>query len=89
MSNISNIKIDPTKPDEIISILINLMSSAEDFKNYNGEQKKKYVLDMLNNLLFLEPNIKEFIVVLIDTLILLDKNKIKIKKTLINCCLIC
>jgi hypothetical protein len=89
MSNISNLKIDPTKADEIISILIQLMSSAEDFKHFNGEQKKKYVLETLNNILFIEPNIKEFIEILIDTLILLDKNKIKIKKTLTNCCIIC
>jgi hypothetical protein len=80
--------IEPTKPKEIISLLIEVMTNAEKFSNLTGDKKKEYVIDQLSRIAFIEPNVKELIIELIDIIILLDKNKIKISKV-IGCCPIC
>jgi hypothetical protein len=92
MSNISALKIDATPPKEILDLLIQIMTNAEDLKPVGamkGQLKKEYVLKMLDKLVFIEPNVRELLVELIDIIILLDKNKLKIKNAVSGCCTIC
>lgn len=92
MSNISAIKIENTPPKEVLDLLIQIMKTAEDLKPVGamkGQFKKEYVLKMLDKLVFIEPNVKELLVELVDVIILLDKNKLKIKNAVSGCCPIC
>lgn len=64
----------------VIYELINLMKLAETIRGgKTGEQKKEFVLEQINKkLVNVSDDLKDIIPYLIDYLILVDKNEIKI-----------
>ena len=73
----------------IIKILLELMQQAGQIKNMNGQQKKLFVMLKLKDGLELDPILEDFIFDVIDLLIDVDKNEIKINpkiKKLFICC---
>lgn len=73
----------------ILDKLIVFMATIANHNKMTGEKKKKWVLKKLKEELNLNEDIENFIIELIDVLIMVDKNKIKInpviKKSLLCC----
>jgi len=76
----------------IIDIVVNAMEEAEKLKSYSGNQKKEYVLKMIEDIISPEAYEKygDLLPVLIDFIVAISKNKYllninKIKKCYKKC----
>jgi hypothetical protein len=63
-----------------------MMKRAEDFKNASGEKKKDFVLNSITSMFDLNREEKLMLFYLVELIIQLDKNKIKIQNATKKCC---
>jgi hypothetical protein len=69
-----------------------MMKRAEDFKNASGEKKKDFVLNSITSMFDLNREVdlnreeKLMLFYLVELIIQLDKNKIKIQNATKKCC---
>ena len=63
-----------------------MMKRAEDLKNASGERKKDFVLNSITSMFSLNREEKLILFYLIELIIQLDKNKIKIQNATKKCC---
>ena len=73
----------------IIDVLINAMQTVGTFSGLTGEQKKKLVLKTIEYELELPDELEKFIIYLIDILIQVENNELRINKkvkSVFSCC---
>lgn len=71
----------------VLEVLVEMMKRAEIMTGtLDGKQKKKFVMSALNSMFNMSQDEEDLLFYLIDLVIELDKNKLKIKEKLIGCC---
>lgn len=73
----------------ILDTLINLMQNAAVMTEMDGVSKKSFVLTQLRNKLQFSDEVEDLIINLIDLLIQVDKNELRINpnvRSLFSCC---
>jgi hypothetical protein len=74
------------KEKELLDGLIGLMKRVENYKGFTGKRKKIFVIESMRTIFNLSKEQEYLLSEVIDIIILLDKNKLKIKEKI---CLFC
>ena len=71
--------------ERTLQALIGFMKRAEGMGN-TGADKKRFVIQSMTTVFNLDEEHKMLLIYLIELIIQLDKNKVKIKQQISNCC---
>lgn len=74
------------KEKELLDGLIGLMKRVENYKGFTGQRKKIFVIESMRTIFNLSKEQEYLLTEVIDIIILLDKNKLKIRNKIRSCC---
>ncbi|MHA2039114.1 MAG: hypothetical protein ACW98X_22030 [Promethearchaeota archaeon] len=74
------------KEKELLDGLIGLMKRVENYKGFTGQRKKIFVIESMRTIFNLSKEQEYLLSEVIDIIILLDKNKLKIRNKIRSCC---
>jgi hypothetical protein len=74
------------KEKELLEGLIGLMKRVESYSGFTGQRKKIFVIESMRTIFNLTKEQEKLISEVIDIIILLDKNKLKIRNKIRSCC---